>query len=186
MNCEIRDASARGFQIFHEMACDVAGQIANAYKDGAPTHPWRVVPAATVLRVWKSHAALGIVRDERQLDEIATVFIDNTIRLSVNTDIAAHGPLSTDEALKSYDIADKINDPDAFVDWAIETPTGWRISDSAIAPLTRYAARLIENPPAAEKLMILDTMLGVTHPRSDLASWYVEGGQRTMSQLAHD
>ena len=32
MNCEIRDASARGFQIFHEMACDVAGQIANAYK----------------------------------------------------------------------------------------------------------------------------------------------------------
>jgi len=184
VNRQIQKATARGYQIFHEMAYQVAERIAAAYLNGAPEHPWNVVPAATLLRVWKSHAALGVVRDERTLDDIAAVFIDNTLRLSVNTELAAHGSLSTEEALESYDLADRISDPEAFVAWAIDTPAGWRISDGAIAPLTRYAARLIEGPQTDEKMMILDTMLGITHPRSDLASWFVEGGQTTLSRLA--
>ncbi len=166
----------------HEDASEMLANLVSLYKNGKPC-PWRVASAARLKAIWKSAAELGFVRDEKGLDEIADLFVNNIQRIQINNIISGHEAVSADEELAEYFDKDEI---EAFVDWAIETPTGgWRISDYGIEPLMRLASLLIgEDPDAEEKLQLCDAILNVVHPRSDLASWFVQGGSMTASELA--
>lgn len=144
--------------------------------------PWRVVPAARLMRIWTDSAKAGFVRDTKGLARIEEIFVENVLRLSVNTEISGHAPVSPEDVLEGYFEPDEI---EAFVDWAIDTPTGWRISDYGLGSLFELAALAIETNDPEHKLVVLDRMLNVIHPRSDLSSWLVEGGQRTLC-LIHE
>ena len=37
-----------------------------------------------------------------------------------------------------------------------------------------------------EKIVIIDQILNVAHQRSDLASWFIEGGSYSLSKLSGD
>src|SRR5271156_3738738 len=54
-----------------------------------------------------------------------------------------------------------------------------------MAPLNKLALELEDETSAEGQLQLVDQILQVTHARSDLASWFVEGGTATLSQLFH-
>lgn len=149
-----------------------------------PIAPWTVVPAGRLIRIWKDAAELGFVRDESGLERIAERVVENVLRISVNNLISGHQVAAPADALEELVEA---SDQEAFVDWAIHTETGgWRISDYGIGPLFKLAALLTETHDPMQKLAVVDRMLNVVHPRSDLASWFVEGGWRTLTELSDD
>lgn len=60
----------------------------------------------------------------------------------------------------------------------------WRISDYALDKLYSLANDLLKTSSSDEKLVIIDTILSVTHQRSDLAALFIEGGQQSLNMLS--
>lgn len=171
---------------FFERVGEVAWEMLAEYRRGEPVQPWRVIPAARLEAVWQARARDGFVRDSKGLDAIARRFVDNVARLLINTEVAGHTERSTRQALAGYALDEEIppGDEEAFVDWAIHTPTGgWRISDHALDPLVSIACALCAEPDDEDKLLLVELALQVTHPRSDLAAWFVEGGSLAISRM---
>lgn len=160
----------------------IAAMVEEWRSSTRPVTQWKVVPAARLIRIWQEAAELGVVRDENELLRIADRMIENTLRIAMNNVISGHDTSDPEATMGEYLSPDE---QEAFVDWAIDTETGgWRISDYGIRPLFKLAALLLETHDAMEKIVVIDRMLNVTHPRSDLASWFVEGGSRTLDVLA--
>lgn len=63
---------------------------------------------------------------------------------------------------------------------------GYILSDYGLEPLEKYIVQLfkIDENNHNAKLVLIDKMLNVVHQRSDLASWFVEGGSSTLSKLS--
>lgn len=146
--------------------------------------PWRVVSAARLERIWKDAAREGFVRNEKGLEAICDRMVTNALRLSINTVLAEHSVEPRSSILE-----DRLEEGewDAFVSWAIDiddTGWRWRISDGGSEPLFRLAALLLETADSLDRLVVIDRMLNVAHPRSDLASWFVEGGCATLDGLS--
>jgi hypothetical protein len=173
---------------FFERESEMADKMYREYKSGTPSQPWKLVPAARIIAIWKNAAKTGFVRDERGLNAIANQMIENTIRLYINTELAGHGNSSSKDVLERLGLDDIIEDGEVekFVDWAVDYPGGWRISDYGLEPLMKFAMELLEGPSVDDMLVIIDKMLNVTHQRSDMASWFVEGGTRTLNRLRDD
>ena len=155
--------------------------IADFRKDPDGKQPWSVVPFARVQKIWNDYAKTGVVRDEKGIDMIAGKMIDNTMKLYANTQLAGH----TDDGLGSRDFGITEEEDDKLTYWLEDTKEQQlRISDYGLQPLADYAFNLLMAKTPESKLQIIDKMLNVTHPRSDLASWFIEGGQKSLSKLA--
>jgi hypothetical protein len=163
---------------------EILETMINEYKSGRwpDAAPWRVVPAERLKRIWQDSAQLGFVRDEKGLLAIRDRFVENFLRLSVNTAISGHATYSYREVLDDHFEGEE--DIQAFVDWAVECETGWRLSDYGIDKLFKLCAAASEATEPAELLTLCDLIMNVAHQRSDLASWFVAGGTRTLSELA--
>ena len=174
--------SERAMLDIFEKQSEILGEMVSEYLSGQhPALPWKVVPAARLVRIWKDAARDGFVRDEKGLARIEATFVENVVKLMVTTEISGHTNVSPEEALAEYFGPDEI---EAFVEWAIETEGGaWRISDYGLPDLVNLAALVTDAANPSDKLVILDRMLNVAHQRSDLASWFVEGGRRTLYTL---
>lgn len=176
-----RRPSERSIYAIYDEEDERLDRLVSQYRSGVPVRPWKIVPAARLIKIWRDAARMGFVRDEKGIDEIAKVFIENTALISLNNDISGHSH-GGEEKLDEY--FDDEEERERFVDWAIATETGaWRISDYGIGKLIHLARLLSDAETADEKLVVIDAMMQVTHPRSDLASWFVEGGSRTFDAL---
>jgi len=73
-----------------------------------------------------------------------------------------------------------------FLWYYIEDPEigQMRISDYGLKPLQELAGQLLNTHDSAAKVVIIDRMLNVVHQRSDMASWYVEGGSNALADLS--
>jgi len=163
---------------------DTLEQMVREYHSGKYGHaPWKLVPASKLVRIWEDTAKIGFVRDSKGLDSIREIMVHNVVRLAVNTAIAGHTSTQPDDILAPHFAEEE---QEAFVSWAIDIPEtgGWRISDYGLPKLSELAALALETEQPEKVLVILDMMLNVAHQRSDLASWFVEGGSRTLSDLA--
>lgn len=178
------------FEASHEATTDLIHAEAemletmiSEYKSGRwpDAAPWRVVPAERLKRIWQDTAQLGFVRDEKGLLSIRDRFIENFLRLGVNTAISGHATYTYEDEL-----GERFDDSEveAFVEWAIRCDTGWRLSDVAIGQLFPICAALSEASDPGDLLMLCDIVLNCVHQRSDLSSWFVSGGSRTLSELA--
>lgn len=58
------------------------------------------------------------------------------------------------------------------------------LSDYGLRPLQNLATELYGENDPNEKVVIIDKMLNVVHQRSDLASWFIQGGIDTLSALS--
>lgn len=65
-----------------------------------------------------------------------------------------------------------------------EHKLGGFISDYGLEPLLKLLNQLLKTNSAEEKIPIIDRMLNIVHQRSDIASWFVEGGSSALSQLS--
>jgi hypothetical protein len=58
------------------------------------------------------------------------------------------------------------------------------ISDYGMQPLMTLVGELRRETKPEDKLVTIDKMLNVVHPRSDMASWFIEGGSSSLSKLS--
>ena len=175
----------RARQDFWEMESEMADRMFTEYKSGTPAQPWKVIPAKRIIAIWKNAAKAGFMleRDEKALQQIADLMVENVMRLYINTQLAGHGTDSSEVVFQNLGLDDEIENVEAFVDWCVDYPGGWRISDYGLEDLIKGAIQLLDDPTSDQQLVIIDTMLSVTHQRSDLASWFVEGGTSTLNRL---
>ena len=58
------------------------------------------------------------------------------------------------------------------------------MSDYGTGPLVRLAFELAKENDSNKQVVIIDKMLNIVHQRSDLASWFVEGGSAALSDIS--
>jgi len=221
--------------------------------------PWKVVPFPRLKKIWEDYMTKGIVRDERGIEIIENIMINNTMKIIIFTNLAGHTEWGDQEAIDDnigYWVDEQLNcalapkkedrsqleipfenpekgfiqktpikepepcdgtvhpfvaqyieekyDPesmnrtkikkmlyeemtDKFFDYYVNDPEGKMggfISDYGLKPLETLLGQLYNAKDAEQKLVIIDKMLNVVHQRSDIASWFVEGGSRALAQLS--
>lgn len=171
--------------LWHEKYPEIQERVGLEYGSNQyPRQPWAIFPAARLKKIWRESAE-GFIRDEKGLQHLADLVIENTLRLHINTELAGHSssdPRDCAEAI--LDIANN-DELEKFVDWCIETPEGgWRISDYGLDKLLRQAVAIRGAVDPFAILVEIDKALNIAHQRSDLASWFIEGGSHTLSELS--
>jgi hypothetical protein len=219
--------------------------------------PWRVIPFGRLKKIWEDFMRYGFVRDEKGIDMIERIMINNVIKVNVFTELAGHttydpsddyeehiglwidqqlncifdkpfdknqleipfddpksgykepentSPCSpetkihpfiqefieekyNEESMDREDIKGMLMDEmtGRFFDYYMNDPEGKMggfISDYGLDPLLKLLGQLMRQTKPEEKLVTIDRMLNVVHQRSDIASWFVEGGSRALSQLS--
>lgn len=126
---------------------------------------------------------MGIVRDVRGLETIEDIITDNILKLYVNTELVGHTQYDPDDDFDEYSYSEEdieqFNDYiSKFSDYAFNDFGGKRLG------LLTLLGNLRKTKTPEEKVPIIDQMLNVVHQRSDLASWFVEGGSKSLSQLS--
>jgi len=107
--------------------------------------------------------------------------IENSFLLSKLEDT---DPKRTDPTkLKKYLMGELM---EKFMWYYIEDPDigQARISDYGLKPLQELAGQLLNTHDSAAKVVVIDRMLNVVHQRSDMASWYVQGGTESLFTLS--
>lgn len=165
---------------------DMRDQMVRDFRSGRyDAMPWRVASADKLIRLWTDAAAEGFIRHEKRLEALERIIVDNVLKLAVTTEISGHTAVIPEEALEEH-----FSDPEEmerFISWAVDLPDGgFRVSDYGMNRLFELAALATETEDPMQRLAVLDMILNVTHQRSDLASWFVEGGAQTLSRLADD
>ncbi len=52
--------------------------------------PWKVIPFARLKKIWEDYMQFGFVKDERGLDMIEGIMLDNTRKINILTTLAGH------------------------------------------------------------------------------------------------
>jgi hypothetical protein len=153
-------------------------------KNSVTHQPWQVVPFARLKKIWEDYATYGVVRDTRGLEMIEDIIQDNIIKLYVNTELVGHTQTDPQDDFDNYGYTEE--DKEKFFDYIDYKFSDYAFSDfggSRLGLLT-LLSQLRKAQTPKEKLLIIDQILNVAHQRSDLASWFVEGGSSALSQLS--
>ena len=215
---------------------------------------WKLIPFPRLKKIWEDYMRYGFVRDEKGLELIENIAINNTLKIDIFTHLFGHTSQNpdddyednignyVDEYLKCYrekpidkdqleidfdntgkghkvkdigerkcndvtnsyldrfieendieelsdiELRDKLSEElaEKFSGYYGEDPKSGQayISDYGLQPLMSLAFQLKKQTKHEEKLVTIDKMLNVVHQRSDIASWFVEGGSRALSQLS--
>ena len=164
---------------------EVIKEFKQHYDDPEYTQGWEVIPAPRLIKIWKDYARWGVVHDVRGIEDIVEMILHNIHKIETNSILMGHTEQSPHEYandLKNEEFAPEYFDTDTrFFD---DGKGQWRLSDSMIEKLGTYGMQLHRAKSPEEKLIIIDMVLNVVHPRSDIAAWFVEGGSETLSHLA--
>jgi hypothetical protein len=167
-------------------------RIVSEYLSGKHAQmPWKVVPAGRLAKIWRDTTKSGVVRDEKGLNEILDQLIENAQRLQFNNEVSGHEQFYPDSELESINEdypgmsgEDQSKLREKISDWT-NTPEGdWRISDYGLPKIQDYLLQALDAKTPEAKLVAIDKALNVVHQRSDLASWFVEGGAKTLSGIS--
>jgi hypothetical protein len=176
------------WQYHLEARVDTAAEILDEYQEHLHEvgyrQRWDLIPPERLARVWTDYQRLGWVRDEKGVDQIAGIVIKNINKIEANTILCGHEWMDALEY--AQDILQKSLPPNylELIEEFFEDEKGaWRISDYALKDLTEAAVALRAAQTAEEKLQLIDLVLNIVHPRSDLSRWFVDGGKRALTQL---
>ena len=154
---------------------------------------WNVVDFSMLKRQWEEYMKWGKVlpRYEKTIESIEKTVTENILKVTINTELAGHE--RTDPKDEWREFFDGMEESERermaeymdnyFGDWILHDGQ-WRISDYGLKPLHKLLAQLRKEFDPNKKLPILDKILNVVHQRSDIASWFVEGGSSALSQLS--
>jgi len=168
-----------------EISADVVKEYNDNLKNEGYRQSWTVVPAQRLKKIWIDYASLGFVRDVKGMNLISGIIIENIFKINVNNILTGHAPVGALEGLIRDELEldldhEHFDKAESFFD---DDKGAWRISDYAIEKLMNNAYQLRFAKNAEEQLLITDRILNIVHCRSDLASWFVEGGSRTLDEI---
>jgi hypothetical protein len=150
-------------------------------RQAGETQPWSVMPYYLVKKVHDEFMNFGFVHSEKILERLLERVYENVIRLQINTELMEHEAVSIDDVVSSYGLTkEDFND---YPDWVTDENGSWRISDQ-MKPLVSLIMEMHQEKIMENKLVLLNRLLNRVHQRSDLASWFVEGGSHALSQLS--
>lgn len=149
---------------------------------------WEVIPASLLVGEWLYNQKYGNTHEEI-IHKIQSIVIKNYIKLEINTVLFGHTssrPYSFAERAISEDMSEEKFDEflEEFENFACDENETWRISDYGLDKIGSYVLQLLETDDSNKKLYLIDAVLNVAHQRSDLASWFVEGGSTTLGVLS--
>lgn len=165
---------------------EIAYQVVHAFESNKNGKQWwKLVPFASVKKIWGDFADKGYVRDERGMLKIASQLIDNVLQLYVNSVLAGHTSQNPEEYLKEIDseLEWTEEDFDKFYDYIEDERGQLKISDIA-DKLYGDAMDLAAAKTAEEQLMLADKILQRVHMRGDLAANFIEGGYKSLNMLS--
>jgi hypothetical protein len=147
--------------------------------------PWHTISINRIQKIWRDYVTLGIVRDEKGVDEIVNDFVNKIIQIDINTTLYGHTSSDPKSSIKEViDIEISEEELERIQNY-VETEEGqWRISDYALPKLQIIAINLLEETDYENKVLLLDSILNTVHQRSDLASWFIEGGRSALDKLS--
>jgi hypothetical protein len=164
-------------ELINDVKSELFYQFKNRKKLKLPKQPEDVIPFYKLKAVWDGYVKYGEVKNIKWLEDIVGMMKRNTAKLRVNTELCGHTTINPKYDFEEYGIKTQ-KQIDAVCDW-IGT-----ISDYGLDPLEKLVYRLYKAQKPEDKLLIVDMMLNVVHQTSDLAKIFVEGGSRSLSQLA--
>jgi predicted GNAT family acetyltransferase len=168
-----------------EIASDIIQEYMGAVGKKGYRQEWDLVPAGRLTKIWNDYADLGFVRDEKGINSIADTVLDNIHKILVNSVLTGHSSeLPSD--LAEHAIGEILPDNffsehESFFD---DEKGNWRLTDYAVKPLEESALEIMRAKTPEQKLQAVDRVLDIVHERSDLSSWFVEGGQKILNRLA--
>jgi hypothetical protein len=183
-------------QELNKYICDTLGEFSRNMNG---RQSWEVVPFDMWERVRTEFFKYGFVRSHDALMNIISVLTHNIIQLAANS-IITHtygGHLSTWERLSGMNESDYekqtaaciqkygIDDEELGIIWDyLKDDKGVaRISDTTLGQLYRNLEDLNESQTPEQQIVIIDHIFDISHPRSDLASWLIQGGSASLSKL---
>ena len=154
--------------------------------------PWPRIPAARLKRIWLDYgktlsattSRTGVVRDEKGLEQIADLILNNIARLRAATEMMGHSQVDAREMLSDmgYEFTDEQWDK-WMTTFFTDEHGNWTLSDYALEPLEQFYSKIYGAETAEEKLHWINKALHVIHQRSDLAALFVEGGSQTLREI---
>jgi hypothetical protein len=141
---------------------------------------WRRVPASRLKRIWLDFGKSKVIRDEKGLDQIVDLVLENIARIKAITELSGHEDYSVKEWLEAEGIELTPKEWERF--WNGNFITN-QYSDYAMKPLENLYSVLFQAESAEQKLYTVDRILNVVHQRGDLADLFVEGGSRTLMDI---
>jgi len=180
--------SEEAMHSFMELQDEVDQEVVDDWmknRNTGSSQPWEVINSEKLKRVWSDRAKLGFIRDERSIQKFADIIVKNTMKLRVNTTLMSH---SAHGALEDVLVRTGITEEDleGFEEYAVDEHDRWRISDHALGKLTNVAMEILSSKSSEDLLILIDRVLNIVHIRSDLSSWFVAGGKRTLDKLANE
>lgn len=187
------DPEEEAWYKYYEVQDEVKHEILSSFAKSklGDRQPWTVIPFARLSKIWNDYANTGIVRDVRGLESIKDIVIRNIAKVTVNTELAGHTQHDPIDDFEEYDINEvsyPIEDSKKpvldFGDYILDEHRQWRISDSALKPLHKLVSEILQTEKPEQQLVLIDRILNICHQRSDIASWFIEGGDRNLSKLS--
>lgn len=149
---------------------------------------WRVIPSNMLIKEYRYSLKTSLAHDNI-IEKFQDIIIENYLKLYINTILFGHSSINPFSCYAIYFPEDFSEDDfdklfEDFEWFAIDHKGNWRISDYGLDKIGHYVSCLLEEEDNNKKLAWIDCILNVAHQRSDLASWFVEGGSITLSALA--
>lgn len=148
---------------------------------------WRLIPANMLVKEWNYNQKTGLTHD-KIIEKIETIIVENYCKLYINTVMSGHSTIDPygfcegmlPEGYTENDFDRLQEDCDDFI---CDDNGAWRLSDYGLTDIENYIVQMLQTNDGGTKLYLIDRILNVVHQRSDLASWFVEGGSKTLSRL---
>lgn len=142
---------------------------------------WNRIPAARIKKIWLDFGKSGVIRDEKGLSEIEHLALENIARIKAITELVGHESYDVKDMLESDGIELTPKEWENFYDSGFITN---QYSDYAMKPLENLYATLFKAETPEEKLYAIDKILNVVHQRGDIADLFIEGGTKTLNEIA--
>ena len=145
---------------------------------------WDRVPANQLKYVWADFGKLGFVRNEKMMNNIASLILKNIAALDAGNALSGHSQEDPREMIEcAHGIELDEDQMEKFQEYlALEDGT-WIVSDYGLPYLHPIYQQIMNAKTAEDKLYAVDRALNVVHQRGDLADFFVEGGSKTLNAV---
>jgi hypothetical protein len=145
---------------------------------------WKTIPATLLKRVWLQFGKYNRI-NSNDLDKIADQILTNIARLRASTEMMGHAQIGKEdiEDETGYEFTEEEWD-DWMTSYFTDLNGSWLLSDYGLPKLESIYPLIFNAKTDEEKLYACDKALNVIHQRNDLASMFVEGGSKTLLDVA--
>lgn len=170
---------------FSDTLSEIVYDVKKLRKGSKKTVPFAPFPSAPLIKMWRDYATYHQVRNTRLLDELIESMVRKVILIDIGTQMGGHTQMDPLNILNdAFDDTFDENFVERINDYLVDSRGTWLISDYGLNKMQEHVFQLLKpNQTPEQKLIIADQLLNVTHQRSDLAGWFVEGGKNSLDEL---